>query len=348
MVAAIAATTAAIIAATIGASALCLLLFPARALASDTVCRATYDQVRISALVEPDGDPHVRERFTVSYAGAFHGMYWVFDEEPQDLSAGEYVDGEFVPYELADVGTIDPGTYTLLKPPKKPWLRRIDLHVDKADETAEYLLEYRLPGKARRWADVGTLDWEPVGKDWDDTLHHVTIDIYVARPEDSGTWQGENVFAWMCDYVYTTEVKDVEDAMAPPELTGGDAEVPAAHVRCALDEVEEGHDVDVSVLFPSDWLFERDAWDEPKRAEVMKGRAQDVEVTAIRRTEKSSAADLVAGVAHLLVFGVLFAPFVMLTRGHAEGGRHGGGRSSGGGSGGGSSGGGGGHGGGSY
>lgn len=295
--------------------ALACAIVPRLALAREAGERThKYDKVAIEALVTPNGDLHIEERRTTTYTGAWHGIFWdishlqaVISDETSVLGAGEYVEGKRVPYELVEKAkrTDDavPGTYDLSK---KGITTHVDLHFDKQDETAEFYVEYVMTGAAGRWADTGELDWRFMDE-WDSPSNDVTCDVWIQRPDDSGVWEGENVFAWASNGWRHYKITDVTDDDIPAWLAGeGAAPARAAHVRVALDQVDSDSHANLDVIFPKYWLTDRAEIHSPRRAEAIAYQEEGV-ASAEEYEEKrgSSVGGIFVFFAGLAFIGVL-------------------------------------------
>jgi hypothetical protein len=246
--------------ATLVALALLLLLaLPRRTSLADDGTGVSCDAVRIEALLTPKGDLRVLERWTITCEGTASCLERTIDTTDNDafgvvvLGAGEVVDGDLRAYGLAEGDERVLGTYRTAGYNSR---RTCTLLFEKADETAELYLSFELKGAARRWLDAATITW-PFLDVPDAGVGDVTVDLYIERPEDGGTWPQENVFCWRTaegDTYDVTDITDVDLAHIPhaSELRATTGHASCAHVH--LGAARQASSLTVVSLFPEEWL----------------------------------------------------------------------------------------------
>ena len=248
-------------------------LFPAAGEAvADEAASVTHDACHVEAYLMPDGSLSVIERWTVTFAGTWHGIEWTVDTAHTGatsiaiVDAGEVAEGNLVSYEYEPGGSCVPGTYCT----EGDFGRRTcTLNFDKADETTELYVACRLRDAARRWRDASVLDWRLLDMPAGVGVGDVTVDLFLERPDDGGVWPGENVFAWSTVGMRTREECDITDVTVDAWPIAGVAEdTHAARIRVDCGRLEGGDFAQVSVLFPEGWLKDAGGNGEPFRSET--------------------------------------------------------------------------------
>lgn len=216
------------------AGVLCLAgASPTRALAK------SYEMtdVRIDAVVQPNGDVDVTEYRTFDFDGSFSSVHW---DVPQTNSqgievqgAGEVAAGTSADYarqpSASSAGTYsvdDQGTEVVTT-----------LRFSKEDEAATFWVHYTVLGGAKAWSDTGDVTWQAVGPGWDEPSKNVRVALTLPVPAGTQALLGQNVRAWADGPLDGTVSQDADGALV-----------------FACPQVDPGQYLAVMVAFPVEWL----------------------------------------------------------------------------------------------
>jgi len=229
-------------------------------------------QVNIDATVTSDGSLEVREERLFSFDGSFNGVYWNLPQgEFQGRSvtvdvveAGEMVDGAFVPYELSESG--DNLTYQVQD---RGYSMSLKIYARHSDETAHFVITYRINNVVLRHADVAELYWQFVTEGWDEESRNITCTVHLPVPAGQSVVPEDNVRAWGHGPIDASLAFNGNDIVYTVPGVGGSefAEARATFPESWLPDAQQ----DTSTALPS-ILEEEQRWADEANARRMRAR----------------------------------------------------------------------------
>lgn len=164
----------------------------------------------INATVQPNGDLKVSEQRTFTFDGSFTAVWWTFDSLPSGASVS--IDGASIA-PSSDDGTLTGASTKLSSVPFQLSWRDAGgpgsaaysfdagkntayVFLDETDTTVTIQLDYTVADAVQKYADVGELYWQFVGKGWAEPTKNASLTVTLPVPAGQAVSGGDNVRAW--------------------------------------------------------------------------------------------------------------------------------------------------------
>ena len=260
--------------------------------------------VRIDAVVQPNGDVEVTEYRTFDFDGSFSSVHWdvpLTNAQGIEVQGAGEVQGQTAVDYARQPNAASASTYSVATSGDEVVTT---LRFSKDDEAATFWVRYVVRGGAKAWADTGDVSWQAVGPGWEEPSKNVRVTLTLPVPEGEQALLGENVRAWADGPLDGTVSQDGSGALV-----------------FVCPQVDSGQYLAVMVAFPVGWLTQMtpsdeghlDAMEAMGRAVAEEANAQRVRARVILAGATVLSVLIAAGaVAFLLAkyraFGKEYAP----------------------------------------